>query len=345
MATEVDPFMLTSNVMVKGLSSVLIIIHQLAFQGHKLMKDCRKTMTYQEIEARAESLYVHPCCLKSEFNTLYQGMALINVILISDDEIRRMHGRRDGDEDSLSFDACRSRRLANLSGVHQRNELIPSWEDHLMHEEVCRDGSKDFAPFDKDTIPVCVLTENSSYYIQDFKNYFDCHYTSLGNFWDYTNENLTADQVAMTKKINMGKNQVNAIMTYISFNRLCLTNLMSPHDLVPNMKVYLVQLLAMIIDVLLRHCRRLFNYTKVIENKLLREWDDKESAGIHVDPPTFLNPNICYHNSLTLLKRVTKSLMQRTLIGCFPNWLSGCGIVLSTMVYLGRGVMVSQVES
>jgi hypothetical protein len=111
------------------------------------------------------------------------------------------------------------------------------------------------------------------------------------------------------------------------------------------MKGYLVQLLEMKIDVVLHHGRRVFNYTKVLENKLLCEWDDEESAGIHVDPPTFLNPNICYHNSLTLLKRVTKSSMQRTLIGCFPKWLSGCGIVLSTMVYLGRGVMVSQVES
>jgi hypothetical protein len=78
-----------------------------------------------------------------------------------------------------------------------------------MHEEACRDGSEDFAPFDEDTIPVCVLTENSSYYIQDFKNYFDCQYKTLGNFWDYTNENLTADQVAMVKKINMRKNQVS----------------------------------------------------------------------------------------------------------------------------------------
>jgi hypothetical protein len=121
-----------------------------------------------------------------------------------------------------------------------------------MHEEACHDGSEDFAPFDKDTIPVCVLTENSSYYIEDFKNMFDRHRTLLGNFWDYTNENLTADQVEMAKKINMGKNQVNAIMTYISFNRLCLTNLMSPHALDPSMTVYLVQLLAMIIDVLLR---------------------------------------------------------------------------------------------
>jgi hypothetical protein len=91
-----------------------------------------------------------------------------------------MHGKRDDDEDSLSFDACRSRRLANLSGVqHQRKEVIPLWEDHLMHEEPCHDGSEDFAPFDKD-IPVCVLTENSSYYIQDFKkNYFDRQYASL----------------------------------------------------------------------------------------------------------------------------------------------------------------------
>jgi hypothetical protein len=70
MGTAVDAYMLMSNVMVKGLSSVLTIIHQLAFQGHKLMKDCRKTMTYQEIEASAESLYVHPCCLKLEFNII-----------------------------------------------------------------------------------------------------------------------------------------------------------------------------------------------------------------------------------------------------------------------------------
>jgi hypothetical protein len=116
---------------------------------------------------------------------MYQGLALINGILISDDEILRMHGKRDDDEDSLSFVACCSRRLANLSGVqHRRNELIPSWEDHLMYEEACRDGSEDFAPFDEDTIPLCVLTEteNSSYYIQDFKNYFDCQYKILGNF-------------------------------------------------------------------------------------------------------------------------------------------------------------------
>jgi hypothetical protein len=58
MGTAVDAYMLMSNVMVKGRSSVLTIIHQLAFQGHKLMKDHRKTMTYQEIEASAESLYV-----------------------------------------------------------------------------------------------------------------------------------------------------------------------------------------------------------------------------------------------------------------------------------------------
>jgi hypothetical protein len=149
-------------------------------------------MTYQEIKDRAESLFVHPCsCLKLEFKMMYQGLALINGILISDDEILRMHGKRDDDEDSLSFVACRSHRLANLSGVqHQRNELIPSWEDHLMHEKACRDGGEDFAPFDESTIPVCVLTENSAYYIQDFKNYFDRQYASLGNFWDYTNENL-----------------------------------------------------------------------------------------------------------------------------------------------------------
>jgi hypothetical protein len=77
MGTAVDADMLKSNVMVKGLSSVLIIIHQLAFQGHKLMKDCRKTMTYQEIKDSAESLFVHPCCLKLEFKMMYQGLALI----------------------------------------------------------------------------------------------------------------------------------------------------------------------------------------------------------------------------------------------------------------------------
>jgi hypothetical protein len=49
MGTEVDAEMLESNFVVKGLSSALIILHQLAFQGHKKMKDCRKTMTYQEI--------------------------------------------------------------------------------------------------------------------------------------------------------------------------------------------------------------------------------------------------------------------------------------------------------
>jgi hypothetical protein len=65
-----------------------------------------------------------------------------------------------------------------------------------------------------------VLTENSTYYIDGFKNYFDCQSAFFGNFWDYTNENLTAEQVAMAKKINMGKNQVVAIMTSISFNRL-----------------------------------------------------------------------------------------------------------------------------
>jgi hypothetical protein len=276
---------------------------------------------------------------------MYQGLALINGIFISDDEIRRMHGKREDDEDSLSFVACRSRSLANLSGVqHQRNELIPSWEDHLMHEEACRDG-KDFAPFDESTIPVCVLTENSTYYINSFKNYFDRQYASLGNFWDYTNKYLTADQMAMAKKINMEKNQVLAIMTFISFNRLCLINLMGSHDLVQNMKDYLVQLLTKIIDVLLRHGRRVFDYTKILENKLLREWDDLDFGGPHVDPPTFLNPNICYHNSLTLLKRVIKSSMQMTLIGCFPKWLSSCGMVLSTIIYFRRGVMVSQMQS
>jgi hypothetical protein len=255
------------------------------------MKDCRKTMSYQEIEASAESLYVHPCPLKSEFNIMYQGLALINGILISDDEILRMHGRRDDDEDSLSFVACRSRRLANLSGVQLKGEeVIPSWEDHLMDEEACHDASEDFAPFDKDTIAVCVLTENSSYYIADLKNYFDRHYKCLGNYWDYTNENLTADQVASAKKINMGKNQVNAIMTYISFNRLCLTNLMCANDLAPDMKDYWVQLLTMSTDVLLRHCRKLLNYIKVLENKLLREWDDEGSPGIHADPPYLFEP-------------------------------------------------------
>jgi hypothetical protein len=86
MGMDVDAFMLTSNAMVKCLSSVVIILHQLAFQGEsmKSMKDCTKTMTYQEIEARAESLYVHPHGFKAEFNIMYQGMALVNGLLISD---------------------------------------------------------------------------------------------------------------------------------------------------------------------------------------------------------------------------------------------------------------------
>jgi hypothetical protein len=159
-----------------------------------------------------------------------------------------------------------------------------------MHEETCHDGGEDFAPFDESKIPVCVLTENSTYYIQDFKNYFDHQYASLGNFWDYTNKNLKADEVAMAKKINMGKNQVLAIMTFISFNRLCLTNLMSSHDLVQNMKDYLVQLSTKIIDVLLRHGRRVFNYTKVLENKLLRDWDGLDFGGPNVDPPYLFEP-------------------------------------------------------
>jgi hypothetical protein len=246
-------------------------------------------MTYQEIMDSAESLFVHPCCLKLEFQMAYQGLALINGIFINDDEIRRMHGKREDDEDSLSFAACHSRSLANLFGVkHQKNKLIPLWEEHLMHEEACCDG-EDFAPFDESTIPVCVLTENSTYYINSFKNYCDRQYAFLGNFWDYTNENLTADQMAMAKKINMGKNQVLAIMTSISFNRLCLTNLMGSRGVVQSMKDSLVQLLTKIIDVLLRQGRRVFDYIKVLENKLLREWDDPDTAGIHVDPPTFLN--------------------------------------------------------
>jgi hypothetical protein len=159
-----------------------------------------------------------------------------------------------------------------------------------MDEEACHDASEDFAPFDKDTIAVCVLTENSSYYVADLKNYFDRHYKCLGNYWDYTNENLTADQVESAKKINMGKNQVNAILTYISFNRLCLTNLMCANDLAPDMKDYWVQLLTMSTDVLLRHCRKLLNYIKVLENKLLREWDDEGSPGIHADPPYLFEP-------------------------------------------------------
>jgi hypothetical protein len=52
MGTEVDAEMLESNFVVKGLSSVLIILHQLAFQGHKKMKDCRKTMTSSVNERR-----------------------------------------------------------------------------------------------------------------------------------------------------------------------------------------------------------------------------------------------------------------------------------------------------
>jgi hypothetical protein len=299
-------------------------------------------MTRQEIMASAQSLFLHPCCLKSEFQIAYQGFTLINGIFISDDEIRRMHGKRDDDEDSLFFEACRSRSLANLFGVkHQKNKLIPSWEQHLMHEEACRDG-KDFAPFDESTIPVCVLTENSTYYIDGFKNYFERQSAFLGNFWDYTNENLTAEQVAMVKKINMGKNQVVAIMTSISFNRLCLTNLMGSCGLVQDMKDSLVQLLTKIIDVLLRRGRFVFNYIKVLE---LHQWDDLDFGGIQVDPPTFLNPNICYHNSLTLLKRVMKSSMQRTLRTCIPELLSSCGTFLSTMNYLVRSVMVSQLQS
>jgi hypothetical protein len=71
MLSPVDTYMIANNVMVKGLASVVTISHHLAFQGHKLMKDCRKTMSYQEIEASAESLYVHPSPLKSEFNIMY----------------------------------------------------------------------------------------------------------------------------------------------------------------------------------------------------------------------------------------------------------------------------------
>jgi hypothetical protein len=41
MLSPVDTFMMTNNVMVKGLASVVTIIHHLAFQGHKLTKDCR----------------------------------------------------------------------------------------------------------------------------------------------------------------------------------------------------------------------------------------------------------------------------------------------------------------
>ena len=29
---------------------------------------------------------------------------------------------------------------------------------------------------------------------------------------------------------------------------------------------------------------------KVLENKLLREWDDEESPGIHADPPYLFEP-------------------------------------------------------
>jgi hypothetical protein len=141
MGMDVTPKMLKSNFMVKGLCSVLIILHKLAFKGRKKMRDCRKTMTWQEIMDSAQSLFLHPCCLNLEFQMAYQGFTLINGIFISDDEIRRMHGKQENDEDPLSFEACRSRSLANLFGVkHQTNKLIPLWEQHLMHEEACRDG-------------------------------------------------------------------------------------------------------------------------------------------------------------------------------------------------------------
>jgi hypothetical protein len=55
---------------------------------------------------------------------------------------------------------------------------------------------------------------------------------------------------------------------------------MCSNGLAPDMKDYWVQLLTMIIDVLLRHCRKLLNYTKVLENKLLHELDNEESPGI-----------------------------------------------------------------
>jgi hypothetical protein len=65
---------------------------------------------------------------------------------------------------------------------------------------------------------------------------------------------------------------------------------MGSHDLIQNMKDYLVQLFTKIIDVLLHHGRRVFNYIKVLENKLLREWDDLDFGGPHVDPPYLFEP-------------------------------------------------------
>jgi hypothetical protein len=66
----------------------------------------------------------------------------------------------------LCFNACHSWKLANLGGL-KNQYLIPSRDQYLIHEVSGCDG-KDFAPYDESIIPVSVLTENFSYYIEGF---------------------------------------------------------------------------------------------------------------------------------------------------------------------------------
>jgi hypothetical protein len=81
MGVEVDTEILNRNFVAKGLRYVLVV------NLHKLVTEDGNDMPLAVVKSRAQTLFLHPCLLKSEFPLNYHGLTLVHGILIGDNEI------------------------------------------------------------------------------------------------------------------------------------------------------------------------------------------------------------------------------------------------------------------
>ena len=256
---------------------------------HKFFEDLTKSPTSDQLASNASSLYSAPFMYRTECPLDNEEFSAMNGMMLSDREMHYLHGgiRDEEIEDELVFAACSSRELVDLSG----GTKIPTYNEcDIIDEDPSLDNEKTLIP---------LFLESDSYYKEQLGRYVRRQEFFIGNHYNFLDHRLSDEQHALTKKINMGKNQVFVMTTTLSTYRLLLAKLKGIQQHNENIKDNegirslindIIVFVNKAIPVLFCHCKGVYNLTKELENLFIKQWEEKDDSYID-DPLPILRMN------------------------------------------------------